>query len=400
MTSQSYLDLIDHEPWDFYEAMRAKGPVHWDERMDAWLVFGFEEAKEVITNEDVFAHPYHEFAGANEVQGGPRGILMLRGEEHHRMHRFLLSLFSIREVDRYRERVIDPLVRRWFDRGGGARDIDLSASIYEQLPSDVIGGLLGLDLHDDQLMRNCRAWNDSIMKWSETFGEDEAILAEALEAAEHLESVILPVIRARQQEPADDFISRLWEAGPEVLEPWTEREVLAQCRVLFFAGSETTAHFLNNITYVLIDRPDWQDRLKTERDLIPAFVEETLRLFGTIHFRVRVAAADVNLGGVQIRKGDRVHPINASANRDPRQFHHPDDIDASRKRPKSHLAFNVGARFCIGANLGRGEAIAVVEELLNRYDSLEWQTGAEEPRFLGHMPRSYRPLNVTLTPAQ
>src|SRR4051794_35441363 len=91
---ESYLDYINRDPYEFYERKLAEGPVHWDEGMRAWLVFGYEEARTVLVRADVYEHPYNSFAAASETQGGPRGILLLQGEEHTRMHNFLLSHFS------------------------------------------------------------------------------------------------------------------------------------------------------------------------------------------------------------------------------------------------------------------------------------------------------------------
>lgn len=396
---ESYLDYVDRSPYGYYRRMQEQGSVYWDDRMRAWLVFGYDECRRVETDEQTFAHPYHQFAGAADVQGGPRGILMLRGHEHQAMHRFMLAHFSPRVVAGYRDSFIRALVDRWLGTIDPSRPVDLAGEVFEQLPSDVIAAMLGLEWADEALLQRCKHWNDAIMRWSETFGEDEAILAEALDAAKGLEETILPVIRARRQEPRDDFISVLWREGPRLLNPWTEREVLAQCRVLFFAGSETTFHFLNNVTHALVDHPEHQARLREQRDEIPAYVEELLRFYGVIHFRVRVAAQDVELGGVTIKQGDRVHPINSAANRDPHQFDNPDAIEPGRPQIKSHLAFNIGPRFCVGANLARAESVEVVEALLRRYESLSWAPGSEPGQFLGHMPRSFRPLHVQLAPA-
>src|SRR5262249_19022916 len=140
-------------------------------------------------------------------------------------------------------------------------------------------------------------------------------LNRALASAEKLNEMLLPIIRDRKENPRDDYISKLWADGPGIIQPWTETEVLAQCRVLFFAGTETTAHGLNNCIYL------WLTRRHdiTQKD-IPALIEEMLRLVGVIHFRVRVALQDFELGGKLIRAGDRVHPMNSAANRDPARF--------------------------------------------------------------------------------
>jgi cytochrome P450 len=394
---ESYLDYVDADPYSFYGRKLAAGPVHWDEGMRAWLVFGYEEARFVSTKPDLFEHPYNDFRGAKEVQGGTRGILMLHGDEHQRMHNFLLSHFSPSVVRRYREQLIRPLVQRRLDEIAERDRADLSDDFAAKIPSDVIAALLGLDWHDEELLANCREWNHSIFRWSETFGEDEGALQEALSAALELEAVLMPVIRARQQVPTDDIISLLWKHGPEILQPWTEAEVLAQCRVLFFAGSDTTAHFLRNAMYVLMTEPHWQDELRGDDQRIENFVDEVLRFYSPVHFRVRVARQDVEVGGQLVKKGDRLHPMNAAANRDPRHYANPNEVQIDRQPLRDHLAFHIGPRFCVGAALARGEGVEAIHALLERVQSLALDPDADPPRFLGHMPRSHRPLNSLLT---
>jgi cytochrome P450 len=390
---ESYVDYIDRDPYEFYARKLREGTVHWDEGMNAWLVLGYADARTVLVRSDVYEHPYNSFAAASETQGGPRGILLLQGDEHTRMHNFLLSHFSPAVVRKYQEDLIGPLVRRRLDEVLSAESADMSTGFAGKVPSDVIAALLGLDWHDEDLLTKCRVWNTTIFRWSETFGENPEATALALEAAQRLNEVLLPVIRARRQEPRDDMISMLWARGPEVLDPWDEDEVLAQCRVLFFAGSDTTAHLLRN---VLVQKPELQRQLRDDPAQVRNFVDEVLRMYGPIHFRVRVASTDTELGGQAIKKGDRLHPVNAAADRDPSHYADPHAADIDRKPLRDHLAFNAGPRFCVGAALARAEAVEAVTELLGRVEAITWDSDAEPPRFRGHMPRSYHPLNVVM----
>jgi cytochrome P450 len=393
---ESYLDYIDRDPYEFYARKLKEGTVHWDEGMNAWLVLGYDEARTVLVRSDVYEHPYNSFAAASETQGGPRGILLLQGEEHTRMHNLLLSHFSPGVVRKYQQDLIGPLVRRRLDEVLNDDRADLSSGFAGKVPSDVIAALLGLDWHDEELLTKCRVWNTTIFRWSETFGENPDATADALGAAQRLNEVLLPVIRARRAAPRDDMISMLWKRGPEILDPWGEDEVLAQCRVLFFAGSDTTAHLLRNSIYVLLNRPGIQERLRGDPSRIRDFVDEVLRMYGPIHFRVRVASVDTELGGRHINQGDRLHPVNASADRDPGHYADPHEANIDRKPLRDHLAFNAGPRFCVGAALARGEAVEAITELLDRVEELGWDNDAEPPRFRGHMPRSYHPLNVVM----
>jgi cytochrome P450 len=148
---------------------------------------------------------------------------------------------------------------------------------------------------------------------------------------------------------------------------------------------------------VLTNHPELQSQLRGDATRIRDFVDEVLRMFGPIHFRVRVAKVDTELGGQVIKAGDRMHPVLASADRDPRHYAEPGSVNIDRRPLRDHLAFNAGPRFCVGAALARAEAAASIEELLQRISSIEWDTSAEPPQFVGHMPRSHQPLHVVMT---
>ncbi|MFF7194963.1 cytochrome P450 [Streptomyces sp. NPDC008079] len=397
---ESLKEARDQDPYPFFADRLARGPVHWDEGMNAWIVVGYEECRYIQLNEDLFAHPYFELKGAADVYGGPKGVLLLQGEQHHRVHNFLLQHFTPTTVRKYRTAFIAELVSARLDAIEGRTHVDLAAEFASVVPSDVIAALLGLDWRDEELMAKCRRWNSTMFRWTETFGEDEEAYAEAAAAASALNEVLLPVIRVRRDEPRDDLISVLWEQGQGVLEQWGEEEILAQARVLFFAGTDTTAHFLKNAIHTLLNHPELQDRIRGDERQIVAFGEEVLRYLAPVQFRVRVATRDVEVAGRLIAKGDRVHPVNGAANRDPRQFHHPETVDLDRGNLKTHVAFNVGPRYCVGAALSRGEEVEVISQLLDRYGTLRWDRDAEPARYRGYMPRSFSPLNAVVAPAE
>jgi cytochrome P450 len=396
VTVQSLAETRDQDPYEFFGRKLSEGPVHWDERMNAWLVVGYEETRYVQLHEDKFNHPYFKLQGAADVYGGARAVLLLQGDEHHAVHHFLLRQFTPSTTRTYREKFIAELVGRRLDAMGDRNRIDLATEYATMIPSDVIAAMLGLDWRDRELMEKCRLWNIATFRWTETFGDDDSAYAEANAAAQALNEILLPVVRARREHPRDDLISVMWTKGEGVLDHWDEEEVLAQCRVLFFAGTDTTSHFLKNSIFALVEQPEYQDLLRGDEARIEAFGEELLRYLAPVQFRIRVAAEDVELGGVLIKAGDRVHPVNAAANRDPEHYENPGTVDLNRPSPKDHLAFNVGPRYCVGAALARAEEVEVIKHLLDRYRNIRWNENAEPPRFRGFMPRSFSPLNVVV----
>jgi cytochrome P450 len=113
--------------------------------------------------------------------------------------------------------------------------------------------------------------------------------------------------------------------------------------------------------------------------------------------RVRQALEDVELGGELIRKGDRVHPINAAANRDPSRYPEPDSFRLDRKGWASHLTFNVGPRQCVGAALARLEITETMNVMLDRWPGFHLDPAKPSPAFAGFVSRSYVPLYLAWT---
>ena len=132
------------------------------------------------------------------------------------------------------------------------------------------------------------------------------------------------------------------------------------------AANETTRSTLSGAIQALTDWPNQRELLLSDLDAhLPGFVEETLRFNNAVlHFR-RTATRDVELGGARIQAGDKLLLWYPSANRDEAVFEGPDRFDLTRN-PNRHLAFGIGAHFCLGARLGRLSVQATLQELLLR----------------------------------
>jgi len=118
-----------------------------------------------------------------------------------------------------------------------------------------------------------------------------------------------------------------------------------------------------------------------------------------VHWRARVATEDIELGGVTIRAGDRVHPINAAANRDPARWPDPARFDIDRARLPTHLAFNVGPRHCSGSHLARMEAGEAILGLFREMPDLRPDPAAPAPIYAGYVTRAWKPQPLLAGPA-
>ena len=156
------------------------------------------------------------------------------------------------------------------------------------------------------------------------------------------------------------------EAGDQL----SEDELLAMVSLLLIAGHETTVNLIGNGMLALMEHPQQMDRLRDDPALIKPAVEELLRYDGPLETATeRYARVDVTMAGVTIPRGEMVFAVLASANRDERQFDHPDTLDITRQ-PNRHLAFGQGMHFCLGAPLARLEGQIAINSLLRRLPDL------------------------------
>ncbi|MEP6639780.1 MAG: cytochrome P450 [Chloroflexota bacterium] len=397
----SLRELHDVDPYPAYEAMRAVGPVVWDAAMGAWLVLSHDGCAFVERREDLFEEPTGTLPGAAEIVG-QRDFRSLVGEQHELLHRSLSHAWRPDPIAPMAVAAVRPLVA---DRLAGLapRDgFELFGDFARLLPIAVIGRVLGLPDADAQALDRAKGWMEAVLAWRHSYGEDPAARARAVEATRLLEPALLDTVRERRDHPRDDAISFLWSKGREVAPDWGEQDVLDNAKFLFEAGSETTAFLVCNAVHRLLElTPEARAAALADREPFAHFIEEVLRHTTVIHLRARRATADVELGGVSMRAGERVIAINAAANRDPDHWERPSVFDPERPRLFGHLAFNVGPRHCVGAHLARMEAMEAIGGMWRAFPDLartEAGPGIAEVQATGFVSRAWRPIELRHAP--
>jgi cytochrome P450 family 150 subfamily A5 len=196
-------------------------------------------------------------------------------------------------------------------------------------------------------------------------------------------------IEDRRREPREDVLTGLATATfpdgstPEVI------DVVRVATNVFSAGQETTVRLLGSALKILAERPDIQQLLRRERDRVPNFIEETLRIESPVKGDVRLSRVPSTVGGVDIPAGTTLMVLNGAANRDPKQFHEPDTFDPARPNARRHIAFSRGIHSCPGAPLARTEARVCIERLLDRTTDIriaEDKHGCAEDRHYRYVP--------------
>ena len=253
------------------------------------------------------------------------------------------------------------LVARAVERAQ-AGTVDL-VEAFDPLPSIVIAHMLGVAAdYEDRF----RVWSDELLEAQNT-GATGALSDAHPEFARFVQSLIDD--HRAMDDPPDDVITRFIHTDVDG-EFLSDQAIRTQTMFLIVAGNETTRNLIGNCMYVLATRPDLFEQVRTDRDRIPPFVEESLRLDVPVQVLARAVLDDTEIEGCPLHAGDRVVFGLASANRDESAYDDPTEFRLDRARMRDHLAFGAGPHVCPGASLARLEAIAVLDEVCERVATL------------------------------
>lgn len=396
---ESVVDFSDRDPFGFYEELRLQGSPTWDEKANAWLVHDFHQCLDAERDESRFANAY-VFADpiVKEIKGGGANITLSRDDAHVKLRRFHFKLLSAANIECYRRNHVAPVLEAALARLDGRATAELAAEYASIIPARVICSLLGMPIDDDSMVAEILDCNNAIVAFIASGYRDTGLRDAALKASHRLNEMLLPYVQRRRDNPADDFISRVWTDAPEFGVPMDDAAAMGVCRELFFAGSDTTVHGIANALFLILAEPELKRRIQagSAADLA-ALVEESLRLMNVVQFRHRFCLADTQVGDVTVKTGEMIILLHAAANRDPDQFPCPAEVDLDRPEPTGHLAFARGTRSCVGSALARAEIRDAIRQILGRFPELRLDPSAEPPSFRALYMRSMAPLNVVLT---
>lgn len=358
--SQSFLA----DPYSHYKALRESMPVHYNEARGSWILTRYEDMVAVLRDEERFSA---ERAGPQMEDGVPRSMLGSDPPDHTRLRTLVNKAFTPRTVRRLTGR-IQELVDGLLDDVASRGEMEAITDFAYPLPITVIAEMLGVPTADRDFFR------DASQKIAVALGpiEDMRVAMNALEGRNELVRYFNELIPKRKTDPRDDLITGLLEAE-ESGDALTHGELLAMLLLLLVAGHETTVNLIGNGLLALLRNRDQLERLRTEEGIGRQAVEELLRYDSPVQMTGRIAKADVEIGGKQIRAGQGVTTILASANRDPEVFADPDTLDLTRE-PCNHLSFSAGIHFCLGAQLARLEGQIALATLVRRFPDIELTT--------------------------
>jgi cytochrome P450 len=337
------LAQLTTDPHPIFARLRKIDPIVWVPVLDGWLVSSYAAAQRVMRDADTFTVDDPRFSTATVV--GP-SMLSLDGPEHARHREPFVPPFRPAPVrDRFTG-TVTKAVARLLDGLAPAGRAELRADFAGPLAVEVMADALGLDGGVD--VATVRSWY--------------AVLVES----------VSEVTAGRAPTPAGAAaVQALRESVSRPIPGLTTDEAVANTAVLMFGGIDTTESMIANLVLHLLERPAVLTAVRADRALLPAVIEESLRLEPAASVVDRYATRDISVGSAYISKGDLVRVSIAGANRDPAVFTDPDTFDLRRSNARANLAFALGPHFCLGARLARAEAEIAVNGLLDRFPALQ-----------------------------
>jgi cytochrome P450 len=357
-----FVEHFDHhdprmagEPDELFDMMLAKCPVTHSDRHDGfWVVSDYDNMKFILQNPQLFTSEQSVRVPAGE-ETPPLPPIEIDPPRHAKFRAVLAPAFSPRSVNAL-EGQIRGLAGDLIDRFVDDKKCEFVADFAAPLPTGIFTQVMGLPIADaDQFYR----WKNIINHESRTDDDPDAAGRATREAIAYLKTIL----DARRAEPKDDIATQLVQAQLDG-EPIEEDEMLRMAFLLFLGGLDTVTSALTYSFAYLAQSPKDRARLVEDPSIIPSAVEEFLRRDAVIMIG-RVANQDIQLGGQQMKAGDRILCNSIAANRDWRQFPAPDQVQLDRE-PNRHLSFGMGPHRCVGSHLARLELRIVLEEFHRR----------------------------------
>jgi cytochrome P450 len=381
------------DPHAYYRRLREEAPVFRDPKTGIVSVATYDLIMEVNRQPLVFSNTFGAALRAGAATGVDseelsimqQGIMvadtMLTADPpaHTRYRKLAMKAFTHKRVETmgaYVAKVAGELIDGFIDDGA----CEFKSAFANHLPMIVIADSLGAPRED---MDRFHRWSDAFVTQLGGMADRETRL-EAARRINEFQRYFIDIIEAKRTCPTDDVISDLVHATlAEEGDPRTMdySELLSIIQQLLVAGNETTAHTLTTGLYYLISDPALLQRVLADRDLIPGFVEETLRLLTPTNNMWRVALKDAEIGGFPVSKGEMILVRYGSANRDIHQFPNPEEFDPARPGARDHLAFGAGIHTCIGAQLARKEMITAFGIVLDRLKNPRFAPGKNAFRY-------------------
>jgi len=366
----AYLDISDPSFSMDSDAVRDARDTNWYAKTNYGIAVLSYEDNAALMKSPKLIQGSAQWPEHNGVHSGvfydwwKENLLVLEGEDHHRIRRLANPAFSPRKIaalgDRF-EALANELIDNWIDSG----EVEFVEEFAAPFATRVLCIMLGIEESD---------W-EKINELGSTVGAALGItikqeLPEIDAALRELQAYGADLIKDRQQNPKDDFVTRLVEANREG-DSLSDEELQNLIVLLIFGGMDTTRNQLGLAIQSFARQPhQWELLAERPDELAKAAVEEALRINPTTRWVTREAAETFDYKDLTIEKGTTVHMFTFASGTDPEKFSNADRIDLERESAP-HYAFGGGVHHCLGHFVARSDMMAALPALATRITNIK-----------------------------
>ena len=382
------IDFMTGQPYPVWARARAECPVFrtdgqaYDPR-PSYHVTRHEDAERVLRDQKTFSSSINA-DGIGQYMG--ELILAMNGDEHKQYRALVSHAFRASSLARWDRELVGPTIHRLLDAIAPAGRADLVRDVTSRYPVQVICAIVGVPVED----------HAQFVRWAEDITIGPLHPARGRAASDAMRAYLEPIVADRRAHGQGDLLSELVTAEVDGAR-LTDEKLYGFLRLLLPAGAETTYRVMGNALAALLAHPDELERVRADRGLVPAVIEETLRWETSVTMVSRITTTDTEVGGCPIPAGSPVSVLTGSANHDEERY---DDPEAWRldREPQSHLAFGWGPHLCLGMHLARLELGVGLNAVLDRLPGLRLDDEAPAPVIQGLAFRGPDALPVLFEP--
>ena len=397
-----FSDEFLQDPYPTYARLHEEGPIHFldvGSKWGVWSIVNHAECSSIAKDPRLSAKraqqlitllPVNRQAEFKELaRMFSLWMIFMDPPEHTRLRKLLNKGFSPAAIEGLRPQV-EAIVDRMLTPLKPGSEVDLLSEFAYPMPVRIILEMLGIP---QELSETFGEWSHAIAVFRGSPNRTVEHAQAAQDALIGLTEFFRKTVAERRRNKGNDLISLLIDIEEEG-EVLTEEELYAQCIALLFAGHETTRNLIGNGMYTLLKHPQETAELRENPDMIRTTVEEILRLESPVQMTARVLKEEMEVCGQRIPKGWTILCMLGAANRDPKQFKEPNQVNLKRLN-NQHLAFSAGPHFCIGSQLARLEGQVSLMNLVRRFPKMKL-TGPKPEWASTFGLRGLKSLQVTL----
>lgn len=361
------VDLLDPElyqrnPHDVWSWMRANEPVYRDERNGLWGITRHADLIHVERTSSVFVsgQGYRALWSPDEIN------MIAQDDPRHRQQRMLVQPQLTGKAVAARRPEMNALVAEIIAEAtaDGADSMEVVGALSGQLPARFTARLLGFP---EEQWPQLKSWSERLMR-TDMRDRSGEVFCEFIDANMEFMAALAPVAGEKMGCPANDLIST-WVHARIDDQPLPPEAIFHEVGLFIAGGAETTRTAISHGLRAFVDHPDQWEAMAADPSLVPGAVEEVLRWVTPLNNMFRRAAADTEVAGQPIHRGDRIVMLYPSANRDESVFDDPFSFDI-RRSPNPHVAFGFGTHLCIGTHVARASLAEVFGQLSQRITNL------------------------------